>query len=68
MNMARSMLKGNNFSNDYWAKAIACSVYILNISPTMSVKDKVPQEAWSDTKSSVSHFIFFGCIAYAHVP
>jgi hypothetical protein len=31
------------------------------------VKDKVPQEAWSDTKSSFSHFIIFCCTSYAHV-
>lgn len=28
--MARSMLKGKNLPNEYWAKAVACAVYILN--------------------------------------
>jgi hypothetical protein len=67
MNMARSMLKVKKLSNDYWVEAVACSVYILNRSPTISVKDKVPQEAWSGTKLNVSHFRIFGCIAFAHV-
>lgn len=68
MNMARIMLKEKNLSNEYWAEAVACSVYILNPSPTSSVKDKVPQEAWSGMKSGVSHFRVFGCVAYAHIP
>jgi hypothetical protein len=42
MNMARSMLREKNFSNDYWDEVVACSIYIMNISPTTSVKDKVP--------------------------
>jgi hypothetical protein len=68
MNMARSMLREKNLSNDYWDEVVACSVYILNRSPTTSVKDKVPQEAWSGTKLNVSHFKIFGCIAFAHIP
>lgn len=39
----------------------------LNRSPTKSVKDKVPLEAWSGIKTSISHLKFFGYIAYAHV-
>ena len=47
MNMARILLKEKSLSNIFWAKAVACSVYLLNRSPTTSVKMKVPQEAWS---------------------
>jgi transposase InsO family protein len=68
MNMARSMLGANNFSNDCGVEVVPYSVYILNKSPTRSVTNKVPQETWSDTKLSVSHFIIFGCIAFAHIP
>jgi hypothetical protein len=68
MEMARSMLKGKNLSNEYWAEAVACAVYILNRSPTKIVRDMIPQQAWSGKHHSVSHFKVFGCIAYAHVP
>ena len=66
--MARSLLVGKRLSNDYWAEVVACSVYIFNRSPTSSVQGKVPKEAWSGQKVSVSDFKVFGCIAYAHVP
>jgi len=54
MNMARSMFPYKQLSNEYWTEAIACSVYLLNKSPTVSVKNMVPEAAWSGTKL-VSH-------------
>ena len=68
MNMARSLLTERKLSKDYWAEAVACSVYILNRSPTSSVHGKVLKEKWSGLKVTVSHFRIFGCIAFAHVP
>lgn len=68
MEMARSMLKGKNLPNEYWAKGVSCSIYILNKSPTKIVRDMIPQKEWSGKIHSVSHLKVFGCIAYAHVP
>jgi transposase InsO family protein len=68
MNMARTLLKEKHLSNTFWAEAVACSVYLLNRSPTTSLQMKVPQEAWSGTKLNVAHLRTFGCIAYAHLP
>jgi hypothetical protein len=45
MNMARSMLKAKNFSNEYWGEAVEFLVYILNMSPTSIMKDQIPQES-----------------------
>jgi hypothetical protein len=68
MNMARSLLKDKCLSNTFWVEAVACSTYLLNRSPTTSLKMKVPQEAWSGTKLNVAHLRTFGCIAYTHIP
>jgi hypothetical protein len=68
MNMARTILKEKSLSNRFWVEAVACSVYLLNRSPTTSLKMKVPQEAWSGTKLNVAHLRTFGCIVYAHIP
>jgi hypothetical protein len=68
MNMARSLLIEKCLSNTFWVEAVACSVYLLNRSPTTSLKMKVPQEAWSGTKLNVSHLRTFGCITYVHIP
>ena len=68
MNMARSMLSHKKLSNEYWAEAIGLSVYFLNRSPTVTVQGKIPKEAWSGTKTSVSHLRIFGSVAFAHIP
>jgi len=40
----------------------------LNRNPTLAVKNKTPEEAWSGVKPSVEQFRVFGCIAHVHVP
>jgi hypothetical protein len=68
MNMERTLLKEKTLSNIFWAEAIACSLYLLNRSPTTKLNMKVPQEAWSGTNLNVSHLRTFGCITYTHKP
>jgi hypothetical protein len=67
MNMVRSMLAGMNMPKRFWPEAVLWATYVLNRSPTMSVKDMTPEEAWSNVKPSVHYFKVFGCLAYAHV-
>lgn len=66
--MARSMLKEKNLPNQFWAEAVATSVYLLNLSPTKDVMNQTPFEAWSGIKPTVSHLRIFGSIAYALIP
>lgn len=68
MNMARSILKEKHLPNEYWGEDVACVVYILNISPTKIMKDRVLKEAWSGKSFHISHLRNFGCVTYAHVP
>jgi hypothetical protein len=68
MEMAHSMLATKNLSNEYWAKALATAMYIMNRCPTKSVKNNVPREAWTCMKHNVVHLKVFGCVTYAHVP
>jgi len=66
--MVRSMLSGRDVSKRFWPEAVVWATHVLNRSPTLSVKDMTPKEAWSDLKSAVHYFRVFGCIAYAHIP
>ena len=68
MEMARSMLVAKHLSNEYWGEAITTAIYIMNRCSTKSVKNKVPQEAWTGMNHSVSHLKVFCWVAYAHVP
>jgi hypothetical protein len=68
MNMVRSMLVKKGIPKTFWPEAVNWSVHILNRSPTLPLKNIMPQEARSKVRPSVNHFRIFGCIAYAYVP
>ena len=44
------------------------TLHVLNRSPTLVVKNNIPEEAWSGIKSSVEHFRVFCCVSHVHVP
>ncbi|CAJ2658399.1 unnamed protein product [Trifolium pratense] len=68
MNVVRSMLNGRNVPKRFWPEAVVWATYVINRSPTLSVKNMTPEQAWRGTKPSVSFFKVFGCIGYVHVP
>ncbi|CAM8885291.1 unnamed protein product [Rhodiola kirilowii] len=68
MNMVRCLLKEKNMPKRYWAEAANWASHILNRCSTSAVKNRTPQECWSNTKPSVDYFKIFGCIGYVHIP
>ncbi|MCI50978.1 retrovirus-related pol polyprotein from transposon tnt 1-94, partial [Trifolium medium] len=61
------MLAGKGVPKRFWPEAVLWATYVLNRSPTLSVKDVTPEEAWSKMKPSIHYFRVFGCLAYAHI-
>ncbi|KAJ4728613.1 Retrovirus-related Pol polyprotein from transposon TNT 1-94 [Melia azedarach] len=68
LNIARSMLKSKRLPKEFWAEVVSTAVYLSNRSPTRSVWEKTPQEAWCGRKPGISHLRVFGNVAHAHVP
>lgn len=68
MNMVRSILSCKSIPKKFWPEAAKWSVYVLNRCPTLSLKNKTPEEAWSGNKPTVEHFKVFGCVGHVHVP
>ena len=68
MNMVRSMISEKQLPKNFWPEAVNWTVHVLNRSPTVAVKNKTPEEAWSGVKPSVEHFRVFGCVSHVHVP
>ena len=66
--MVQSMLSGRKIPKTFWPEVVNWTVYVLNRSPTLVVKDMTPEEAWSGSKPSVDHFRVFGCISHVHIP
>ncbi|XP_051132654.1 retrovirus-related Pol polyprotein from transposon TNT 1-94 [Andrographis paniculata] len=50
--MTQSMLKLQGMSDRFWAEGVVAATYILNLSPTKAVWNKIPYEAWSGYKPS----------------
>ncbi|GKV47387.1 hypothetical protein SLEP1_g54294 [Rubroshorea leprosula] len=68
MDMVKSILKAKGMPNSFWGEAVSCSVYLLNRSPTRSLQNVTPVEAWNGFNPSVKHLKVFGSIAFTHVP
>ncbi|CAL1381346.1 unnamed protein product [Linum trigynum] len=62
LNMVRSMLKSKNPPKELLAEVVDCEVYLLNKSPTMSIWNQTPKEAWS------GRLRVFGIVGYVHIP
>lgn len=62
------MLKAKCLPESFWAEAVHTAAYLLNQSPTSSLRSMTPLEAWSGWKPKVTHLKVFGSIAYVHVP
>jgi hypothetical protein len=62
--MARSMMKAKGLPGVFWGEAVNTAVYILNRSPTRSLNEKMPYEAWHGERPVVSYFRTFGCVVH----
>jgi hypothetical protein len=62
-----SILHESQLPGSFWGDALGTFLHVLNRSPTSSLKDITPYEAWFGSKPSLSHLRVFGCQAYVHV-
>ncbi|KAC9923458.1 hypothetical protein E3N88_45065 [Mikania micrantha] len=66
MSMTRCLLKPMNLPQDLWGEAVRHALYILNRSPTKSMKT-TPYEGIKGRKPRLEHLRVFGCVGYAKV-
>ena len=55
MEMARCVLKKKNLPIEFWAEVVSCAAYLINRSPTKSLDNITPNEAWFGKKPDVHH-------------
>ncbi|GJQ79426.1 hypothetical protein Trydic_g16285 [Trypoxylus dichotomus] len=65
---AKCVLLDPNLEKTYWAEAVNMAVYIINRSPTGSLKEITPEEAWSGKKADLSDLKIFGATIMVHIP
>lgn len=70
LNLARSMLKSKNLPKEFWAKVVACTVYLSNLSPTRKMywKRHHKKHIVEESQHVISHLRVFESIAHAYVP
>ena len=59
------MIQDRGVPKYLWVEAVATVVYMLNISPTKVVLNKIPYKAWRGNNPKVNHLPVFGCISYS---
>ena len=64
----RAMLVQSKLPPTFWVEALSTAVYLHNRSPTKSVANMTPFEAWTGVKQDVKHLRSLGCMVYAHIP
>ena len=62
----RCMLTETGMEKKFWAEAALTAVYLINMSPNVSLRFQIPEEVWSGSKVDYSHLRRFGCVAYVH--
>jgi len=65
---AKSMLIESKAPKELWGEAVLAATYLTNRTPTETVPNKTPYEAWYGHKPDLSKLKVFGCYAYALVP
>jgi hypothetical protein len=68
MDRTIAILAETGFPKILWMEIAATIVYLKNRSPTRSLKDKTPYEAWFGRKPDLSHLKIIGTKAYVHIP
>jgi hypothetical protein len=68
MEKSRCILGGVKLGKEFSAEVVGIACYLVNISPSLELDDKTPQEVWTGSKPSLTHLKVFGCEAYVHVP
>lgn len=65
--MSHSMMEHWNVPKKCWVEAVYTALYLLNRSPTKTVKKKTPEEAWSGRKPKISHLKVFDSFAFVWI-
>jgi len=64
----RTMLFNADVPESYWFEALQYAALLYNMSPTHSLDESTPNEAWSSNKPDISRLRMFGSCAFMHIP
>ena len=65
---AMCQLFGANMSVGFWPHAVETAAYLVNRSPTTTLHNKTPFEAWTGERPNIKRLRTFGELGYVHIP
>jgi hypothetical protein len=65
---AMCQLFGADMSRGFWPYTVETAVYLINRSPTTTLKDMTPFEAWTGKRPNIGRLHTFGETGYVHIP
>nr|GEY05010.1 RNA-directed DNA polymerase, eukaryota [Tanacetum cinerariifolium] len=67
LNKVRCLLIQSGLLDSFWAEATVTATYLINRSPSTTLKKKTPMDLWSGHPANYEMLKISGCVAYSHV-
>lgn len=67
MEKVRCLLNESGLEENFWAEAVATSVYLINRTPSSANDGNIPEQLWLDKEPGYLHLRRFGSVVYVHV-
>ena len=64
----RCNLRTTKLPKSFWGAAVLTACYLINRSPSASLRFDVPEKVWTDKEISYNYLKLFECKAFIHVP
>ncbi|KAG8471369.1 hypothetical protein CXB51_036995 [Gossypium anomalum] len=64
----RCLLSDAKLPRSFWAEALNTVTHVINLSPSVPLRDDVPDRVWFGKDVSYDHLRVFGCKTFVHVP
>jgi hypothetical protein len=68
MDKEKRILSGAGLTQEFWAKVVETTRYLVNMSTLLVLVEMNPKEVWSGKNPSVEHLKVFGCDDFVHAP
>ncbi|MBW0563824.1 hypothetical protein O181_103539, partial [Austropuccinia psidii MF-1] len=65
---AKCLLGSCNLPAEYWADAINTAIFLSNLTPTRSRKNKLPHYLWTGQEPRLRQLRTFGCLSFMAIP
>ena len=63
----KCMISHSNLPKTFWGEVVKTAIDLINLSLSIPLNGKIPEEVWSRKKASYVHLRVFRCKAFVHI-